>query len=45
MRSLRILRGDLTPEVNREVVPRATHASTAVKPGDVIELVHLVGGG
>jgi thiamine biosynthesis protein ThiS len=27
------------------VVPRAEHAATALAEGDVVELVHLVGGG
>ena len=32
-------------ERNREVVPRAEHAATVLAPGDVLELVHFVGGG
>ena len=32
-------------ERNREVVPRAQHASTEVLAGDRIELVTFVGGG
>ncbi len=32
-------------ERNGAVVPRATHASTPVEAGDVIEIVHFVGGG
>lgn len=32
-------------ERNREVVPRAEHATTALSDGDVLEIVHFVGGG
>jgi sulfur carrier protein len=32
-------------ERNREIVPRAEHASTRLVEGDAIEVVHFVGGG
>lgn len=32
-------------ERNREVVPRASHATTALAAGDRVELVTFVGGG
>ncbi len=32
-------------ERNREVVPRAQHASTLLVPGDKVEVVTFVGGG
>ena len=32
-------------EVNLEVVPRAQHRETVLKPGDRVEVVTLVGGG
>ncbi|MCC7334873.1 MAG: sulfur carrier protein ThiS [Pirellulaceae bacterium] len=32
-------------EVNREIVPRALHASQCVAAGDTVEAVTLVGGG
>lgn len=32
-------------EVNRQLVRRAEHGATALKDGDVVELVTLVGGG
>lgn len=32
-------------EVNRELVPRRTFPATALKEGDQIEIVTLVGGG
>ena len=37
--------GPVAVERNREVVPRAEHASTLLADGDSIELVHFVGGG
>lgn len=32
-------------ERNRDIVPRAEHASTTVADGDELEIVHCVGGG
>ena len=32
-------------EKNRKIVPRASHSTTKIAPGDVIEIVHFVGGG
>lgn len=37
--------GPVAVERNREVVPRAQHASTALAEGDQLEIVHFVGGG
>lgn len=37
--------GPVAVERNREVVPRAEHASTVLAEGDRLELVHFVGGG
>jgi sulfur carrier protein len=37
--------GPVAVERNGEVVPRAEHAATALAEGDVVEIVHLVGGG
>lgn len=37
--------GPVAVERNGEVVPRAAHAGTALGDGDVIEIVHFVGGG
>lgn len=39
------LSGPVAVERNREVVPRAEHASTELAEGDQLELVHFVGGG
>ncbi len=35
----------LAVEVNLEIVPRSTHASHPLQPGDRIEIVHAIGGG
>lgn len=37
--------GPVAIERNREVVPRAEHGRVAVESGDVLEIVHFVGGG
>lgn len=37
--------GPIAVERNGEVVPRAEHAATQLSEGDVIEIVHFVGGG
>ncbi|MFT3767093.1 MAG: sulfur carrier protein ThiS [Minicystis sp.] len=37
--------GPVAVERNGDVVPRAEHASTALGEGDVVEIVHFVGGG
>lgn len=37
--------GPVAVEINREIVPRAEHASRRVSGGDTIEIVHFVGGG
>ncbi len=42
---LKLTDGPVAVERNREVVPRATHATTALMLGDVLEIVHFVGGG
>jgi len=42
---LGLTEGPVAVELNRAVVPRARHAETVIAPGDVIEIVHFVGGG
>ena len=37
--------GPVAVERNREVVPRAEHASAVLREGDIVEIVHFVGGG
>jgi sulfur carrier protein len=42
---LGLVEGPVAVEVNRAIVPRAHHAEHVVAAGDVIEVVHFVGGG
>lgn len=42
---LGLTEGPVAVERNREVVPRAEHPSTPLSAGDVLEIVHFVGGG
>ena len=37
--------GPVAVERNRDVVPRAEHTMVALANGDVLEIVHFVGGG
>ena len=37
--------GPVAVEKNLEVVPRAEHAGAILNEGDVVEIVHFVGGG
>jgi sulfur carrier protein len=37
--------GPVAVEKNLEVVPRAEHAHAVLREGDVVEIVHFVGGG
>jgi thiamine biosynthesis protein ThiS len=32
-------------ELNREIVPRSTYAQAVLRQGDVVEIVHFIGGG
>jgi sulfur carrier protein len=43
--ALKLTEGPVAVERNREVVPRALHAETVLHDQDVVEIVHLVGGG
>ncbi|MEO6601370.1 MAG: sulfur carrier protein ThiS [Polyangiaceae bacterium] len=42
---LGLTEGPVAVERNRCVVPRAEHPNTALAAGDVLEIVHFVGGG
>lgn len=35
----------LAVEVNLEIVPRSSHESHQLQPGDKVEIVHAIGGG
>jgi sulfur carrier protein len=37
--------GPVAVEINRAIVPRAQHGEHRVAAGDVVEIVHFVGGG
>ncbi|MEZ4226247.1 MAG: sulfur carrier protein ThiS [Polyangiaceae bacterium] len=43
--ALELTEGPVAVERNQEVVPRAQHVDTVLQPGDVLEIVHFVGGG
>jgi thiamine biosynthesis protein ThiS len=45
VRQLGLTDGPVAIERNREVVPRAQHEQVTVEAGDVLEIVHFVGGG
>lgn len=42
---LELTGGPVAVERNGQVVPRAQHAETKLADGDVVEIVHFVGGG
>jgi sulfur carrier protein len=42
---LDLARSPVAVELNREVVPKVRHGATALREGDRIEIVTLVGGG
>jgi sulfur carrier protein len=42
---LGLTEGPVAVERNLDVVPRAEHANTILYDGDVVEIVHFVGGG
>jgi sulfur carrier protein len=42
---LGLTEGPVAVELNGNIVPRAEHAATSVRDGDVLEIVHMVGGG
>ncbi len=45
LQHLGLTEGPVAVERNREVVPRASHATEVITDGDSIEVVHFVGGG
>lgn len=45
LEELQIRPGRIVVELNRDIVSREAHASTLLKSGDVLEIVHFVGGG
>jgi len=43
--ALQIRPGRVVVELNRTIVSREAHGSTKLKDGDMLEIVHFVGGG
>lgn len=43
--ALSIVPQGIAVEVNREIVPKRLHGETALRDGDAIEIVRMVGGG
>lgn len=39
------LHGRLAVEVNQEIVPKGEHTAYRLADGDVVEIVHAIGGG
>jgi thiamine biosynthesis protein ThiS len=42
---LRLKRGRVAVEINREIVPKAQWDSVTLAAGDIVEIVNFVGGG
>ena len=42
---LKMRRGRVAVEINREIVPRANYDATIVRAGDNVEIINFVGGG
>lgn len=45
LRSLEIDPARVAVELNRDILPKGEYASTLLKQGDQLEIVHFVGGG
>jgi sulfur carrier protein len=42
---LKMRRGRVAVEINREIVPKANYDATVVRAGDRVEIINFVGGG
>jgi sulfur carrier protein len=42
---LKMRRGRVAVEINREIVPKAAYDATIVRAGDHVEIINFVGGG
>ena len=42
---LKMRRGRVAVEINREIVPKAAYDATVVRVGDQVEIINFVGGG
>ena len=45
LEELQIRPARVVVELNRSIISREAHGSTALKAGDTLEIVHFVGGG
>ena len=45
LNELQIRPGRVVVELNRTIIPREAHEATSLKHGDMLEIVHFVGGG
>ena len=45
LEQLKMRRGRVAVEINREIVPKADYDATIVRPGDHVEIINFVGGG
>jgi sulfur carrier protein len=45
LEALQIRPGRVVVELNRTIISREAHGSTTLKDGDMLEIVHFVGGG
>jgi sulfur carrier protein len=45
LEELKLRPGRVVIELNRDIISREQHSSTLLKQGDVLEIVHFVGGG
>ena len=39
------IRGRIAVEIDGEIVPRSSHATRLLQPGERVEIVHAIGGG
>jgi sulfur carrier protein len=45
LQELGIVEQKLALEVNEEIVPRSTFSRHVIQPGDIVEIIHAIGGG
>lgn len=45
IRELQLEQRKFAVEINRNILPRDSFASTQLNPGDRVEIIHFVGGG
>jgi thiamine biosynthesis protein ThiS len=45
LQRLKMRRGRVAVEINREIVPKANYDATVVRAGDSVEIINFVGGG